>query len=131
MEASVKTRKVELVRKLVSLGHGEIVHHLLLGISQYSISSESVELTYPASFEARDSKGFHLMTWVHAHLDFTAKYGTTATEAREGKRLFFAHHAEYEEWLDHGAPGVLLEELEACARDLCGSVGSESRNEKP
>ena len=125
MDASDAPRKIELLRKLVSLGHGEVILHLLLGVSKYSISSESVELTYPASFEDRDRKGFHLMTWVHAHLEFTARFGSTATEAREGKISFWAHPAEYEEWLEHGAPGVCLEELEACARDLCSSVERE------
>lgn len=113
------TRKVKLVRKLVSSGHGQAVSHLLHGVSKYSVPANAAEIEYPLEFENRDSKGFHLMTWVHAHLEFTAKFGCLATEGNEGKLFYFAHHAEYEEWLRYGAPGLRLEELEACAKDLC------------
>lgn len=123
MKSFGSPRNVDLVRQLVSSGHGQVVSHLLLGVSKYSVLANGAEVQYPAEFENRDGKGFHLMTWVHAHLEFTGRFGCLATMGTEGKRVYFAHHAEYEDWLNYGAPGLLPEELEACAKDLCQAQG--------
>lgn len=131
IDTSVDIHKVELVRSLVSSGYGDAVRHMLLGVSKYSVPAVSAELAYPAAFENRDSKGFHLMTWVHAHLEFTAKYGATATEAQENEKHFFAYPEAYEEWLSYGAPGVLFEELQACAEDLRKSKDAGSFSDAP
>ena len=62
--------------------------------------------------------GFHLITWVCAHLEFTSEFGAEAIEATRDGRFHFAHPTEYQRWLDDGAPGSTLTQVEALAATL-------------
>jgi hypothetical protein len=112
MSSSEVDRKVALIRRLVEARRGEELRHMLLGASAYCSSSNDRRVRYPPRFAERED-GFHLMTWVQAHLEFTAAYGTERQQVEQGGRIHFAHREEYELWLSEGSPGLFLEELEA------------------
>ena len=85
---------------------------MLIGASRYCIPSNDQKANYPPEFSERQD-GFHLMTWVHAHLEFTAAFGSECASVAKDGRVHFAHPEEYEIWLREGAPGLFLEELES------------------
>lgn len=82
---------------------------ILLGASELN-AAEPSDLAYPEGY--RDSgDGFHLITWVCAHLEFTSEFGLQALDAKRDGRLHFAHPVAYERWLSDGAPGLSADQV--------------------
>ena len=82
---------------------------MTLGISKYCRRDNDKRV----SFSPANPKELHPTSLAFLHLEFTAKYGTDVLEAEEGDRRWFAYPEEFELWLEEGAPGLFLEELEA------------------
>ena len=105
--------KVDLIRKLVAAGRGNDLRLILLGASQHN-AGESSDPVYPESY--RDSgDGFHLITWVSAHLEFTSEFGAMALDATRNGHVHFAHPVAYERWLSDGAPGLSADQVQRAA----------------
>ena len=105
-------QKVALVRKLVAAGLEKELRLLLLGVSDLSGQDEEASSIYPVDY-ADGEGGFHLITWVCAHLEFTSEFGEAAISATRDGHLHFAHPTEYQRWLSDGAPGLTLTQVQA------------------
>lgn len=106
-------RKGDLIRRLVAAGRGNDLRLLLLGVSEHN-AGESSDPVHPGSY--RDSgDGFHVITWVCAHLEFTSEFGVLAPDATRDGHLHFAHPVAYERWLSDGAPGLSVDQVKSAA----------------
>lgn len=105
-------QKVLLIRKLVAAGQGNELRLMLLGASEVGGHYDEARIIYPDDYENGEG-GFHMITWVCAHLEFTSEFGTDALSATRGGRFHFAHPIEYERWLSDGAPGLSLTQVQA------------------
>ena len=83
---------------------------LLLGASERS-GADHEAVTYPSDY-SKYKGGYHMITCVCAHLEFTAQFGTAALNATRDGRMYFAHRTEYERWIADGAPGLSLAQVQ-------------------
>ena len=97
--------KIAQIRALVSVGRAADVRELLVGISRYCAS-----VIVPGPWNAEEME---LRQMAELHLDFVAKYGLDAEQAKDGKLYRFCYPRDFERWLDFGAPGVAEEDLAA------------------
>ena len=103
-------RKRVLIRQLVQARRGEDLRQIALGVSKYCRSENDRKVVYSP---ATHPSGLHPASLAFMHLEFTSRYGADALQAKERGRLWFAYPQEFELWLEQGAPGLFLEELEA------------------
>jgi hypothetical protein len=109
-------KKRQLILNLVAARRGQELALMLLGASKYSRRENDASVKYPESFRRADPQG-NVASDAISHLEFTARFGTELASAEEGGRRHFAHPAEFGTWLDHGAPGLFINELEAYIAD--------------
>lgn len=95
------SRKVIALRELICQGLADEVRLILLGASSYNALDDEGSQRYPSAYEAHDEKGFHLMTFVIAHLE----------RAVGGRGPSYPD--EFERWLSDGAPGINLAQVDA------------------
>lgn len=83
---------------------------MTLGVSRYCRQENDKKLTFPP---IENASALHPVSLAFFHLEFTAKYGTDVLHVEEDGKHWFAYPREYELWLEQGAPGLFLDELEA------------------
>ncbi|WP_041946729.1 hypothetical protein [Variovorax paradoxus] len=114
MQTELNLKKTDLIRRLVEAGYGEELRLILLGASRFNrpeLDDES-DVKYPPEWVHYEGR-LHLISLVQAHLELTSMFGTTLQTTSAGTRHYFAHSAEFELWLSHGAPGVSIAQLRA------------------
>ncbi len=114
MQTELNLKKIALIKRLVEAGHGEELRLILFGASRFNRPEldDDADVIYPPEWGPGEGR-LHIVTLVQAHLEFTAMFGTSSQSASEGGRHYFAHAAEFELWLNHGAPGISIAQLQA------------------
>jgi len=114
MPTELRHKKIALIKHLVATGHGDELRLILSGASRFNRPefNDDADVTYPSEWEPSE-RTLHLVSLVQDHLEFTARFGTSSRTATEGGRHYFAHVTEFELWLNHGAPGISIAQLQA------------------
>jgi hypothetical protein len=101
--------KAELIKNMVDGGRTADLFLMLEGESPYtSDASEGAP---------RDSKLAKLWTAALYHLRFVAEFGNRSDSVMKDGKWLSAFPEEFSEWLEAGAPGITLDELEKYLRD--------------
>ena len=109
----MESEKVLLIRKLVSLQKGEELRLMVIGESEFS-NKKNDDVAVDYSVLDRPNPEGNMASFAFEHLRFTAEFGENLTSFKDKEGLFhFAYSYEYEQWLQQGAPGLYLDELEA------------------
>ena len=114
MQTELRQKKIALIKHLVEAGHGEELRLILFGASRFNRPEfdDDADVTYPSEWKLCE-RTLHVVSLVQDHLEFTARFGTSSRTASEGRRHYFAHTTEFEIWLNYGAPGISIAQLEA------------------
>jgi hypothetical protein len=114
MHTELNLKKIAFIKRLLEAGHGEELRLILFGASRFNCPEldDDPDVIYPPAWVHYEGR-LHLISLVQAHLEFTAMFGASSQSASEGRRHYFAHIAEFELWLNHGAPGVSIAQLQA------------------
>lgn len=105
----VNIKKEELIDRLLQNGSSMELYKLLMGVSDYNQEQARVE------YSLEETK---LISSARSHLLFVEKFGIKESHVVDGEKHYFAYPEKFSEWIQAGAPGVLLEELELCLNNL-------------
>ena len=102
--------KIDSIRFLMRKGYAKELLRLVEGESPYTTdASEGVPL---------DPYLRGLWIVVVHHLRFVVEFGHQEKVVQNGKYLS-SFPNEFEQWLQAGAPGIGVEDIEACLRSVC------------
>ncbi|HEY9105269.1 MAG TPA: hypothetical protein VIN58_01235 [Roseateles sp.] len=105
--------KIEAIQQLMTTGHVGDLLLMLEGDSPYSDEH---------SEGAPDDRQLaRLWTAALYHLRFVAEFGPSAERQFKQGKWLSAFPAEFSEWLQAGAPGVSMADLERCLRANSGA----------
>jgi hypothetical protein len=102
--------KISLIRQIMAAKRYVELYEIVVGISKYNVEEE-------CSKEMSDDGQRAWQSTMH-HLEYLSKYGDALPMVDINGRKWFAHPKEFEVWLQLGAPGVSINELDAYLADF-------------
>jgi len=106
---TVNIKKEELIARLLQNGNSMELYKLLMGISDYNQGQDRV------GYSLEETK---LISAARNHLSFVAKFGDKEAHVVDGEKHYFSYPEKFNEWIEAGAPGILVKELELCLSNL-------------
>ncbi|MDZ5633910.1 hypothetical protein [Janthinobacterium sp. GMG1] len=106
--------KEELIDKLLKIDGSMELYKLLMGISDFNRERDNVD------YSLGEAK---LISAARNHLSFVAKFGNKESHVIVGEKHYFSYPDKFNEWIQAGAPGIFIEELELCLSTKSSSIG--------
>ena len=84
-----------------------------IGESKYTNPKNNGKSAFPKEFDRPNPEG-NVASFAFEHLRYTAKFGDQLESVLDDDgKYHFSYKDEYETWLQFGAPGIFLDELES------------------
>ncbi|MGK5060462.1 hypothetical protein ACQ4WY_26355 [Janthinobacterium sp. LB2P49] len=101
---------IAILRQVMAAKRYAALYEIVVGISKYNKGEES-----PIDMSEYEQSAWQLV--IH-HLEYLSKYGDSTPMVEVNGRKWFAHPEQFEIWLELGAPGVALDELQSYLDDF-------------